>query len=200
VGIFRKKPTLNEQMLRDAGLDRVVFNTPQPAPEAESTEPEPATDRLPPVPRLKQWAREGAQDTVTSVVAPGIDADRVSFTVLPTGDLIVDGEVDDDLSTLADAIEAHLSPPYKATASRQDGDVWAVSANRIEVAEFAFPDAEKLELTQRDGVGDFRIDGGPTDVAPPPELRQLGEEAGADFFIAAARIDGDYWEVMVNRF
>ena len=202
MGIFRKKPTLNEQMLRDAGLDRVVFNTPQPAPEEESTEPEPepATDRLPPVPRVKQWARQGARDTATSVVAPGIDADSVSFTVLPTGDLIVDGDEDSDLAPLADAIEAHLSPPYKAMASRQEGDLWAVSANRIEVAEFTYPDAEKLDLSRRDGVEALRIDDGPTDVAPPVELRQLGERAGADFFVSAQRIDGDNWEVMVNRY
>jgi hypothetical protein len=198
VGLFRKKETLNEQLLREAGLDRVVFNTPQPAPEEETTVPEPVDDRVPSAPRLrlgKQWA----EDTTTSVVAPGIEADSARFTVLPTGDLIVDGEADDDLSALADAIEAHLSPPYKAAASRQEGDVWVVRARRIEVAEFAYPDAEKLDLSQH-GLLEFRIDDGPTDVAPPPELLQLGESKGEDFFVTAQRIDGDYWEVMVNRY
>ena len=68
------------------------------------------------------------------------------------------------------------------------------------MAEFAYPDAETLTLSRRDGKAEFRIDDGPTDVAPPPELRQLGENAGADFFASARRIDGDFWQVMVNRF
>ncbi len=127
-------------------------------------------------------------------------ADEVKFTVLPNGDLIVESEGDDDLAPFADAIEAHLSPPYTARAARQEGDLWGVGANRIEVAEFAYADAETLQLSQRDGVREFRIDDGPTDVAPPPELQQLGENAGSDFFASARRIDGDYWEVMVNRF
>ena len=50
MGIFKKKETYNEQMLREAGLDRVVFNLPQPAPEAEAEaepEPEPQPPRTP---------------------------------------------------------------------------------------------------------------------------------------------------------
>jgi len=191
LALFRKKPTLNDQMLHDAGLDRVVFTTPQPAPEASSPE-------LAPVPRRRFAA--SAQDTTTTLVASGIEADEVKFTVLPNGDLIVESDGDGDLTPLADAIEAHLSPPYTARAARQEGDLWGVRAWRIEVAEFAYPDAETLQLSQRDGVSEFRIDDGPTDVAPPPELRQLGENAGADFFATARRIDGDYWEVMVNRY
>ena len=31
MALFRKKETYNEQMLRAAGLDRVVINIPQPA-------------------------------------------------------------------------------------------------------------------------------------------------------------------------
>ena len=39
MALFRKKETYNEQMLREAGLDRVVFNPPEPAPEPEPAEP-----------------------------------------------------------------------------------------------------------------------------------------------------------------
>ncbi len=185
MGVFRKKETLNEQMLREAGLDRVVFSTPDPLPI------EGGVDYTRVVPN---W------DAATTAVAPAIDADDVRFTVLPDGDLIVESEVgDSDLAPFADAIEEHITPPYMAVASRQDGDVWGVGAKRIEVAEFAYPDAETLELSRRDGVEELRIDDGPTDVAPPPELRQLGEHAGTDFAVEARRIDGNYWEVMVNR-
>jgi hypothetical protein len=198
VALFRKKPTLNEQMLRDAGLDRVVFNTPQPGPIDAGPLP-PATGDI--HVGHGEPRRLTHFDATTTATAPGLNGDLVEFTALPNGDLIVGmGDADDDLSPLADAVEERLSPPYKASGSRQEGDVWEVGASRIEVAEFAFPDADTLQLLRRDDVGEFRIDGGPTDVAPPAELRQLGENAGAEFFVAAQRIDGDYWEVMVNRF
>ena len=194
MGVFRKKPTLNEQMLRDAGLDRVVISTPQPQPEASSPVPGVLPGR-----GVGVGAPSGG-DTTTTLLAPGIDADEVRFTVLPEGDLIVESECDSDLTALADAIEAHLSPPYTARGARQEGDLWGVAAWRIEVAEFACPNTESLQLSQRDGVSEFRVNDGPTDVAPPPELLQLGENKGPDFFASARRIDGDYWEVMVNRY
>jgi hypothetical protein len=194
MGIFRKKESYNEQMLREAGLDRVVFNTPIDAGPLP-----PATSDLTVGPA--QQRRLTHFDATATATAPGLTGDLNEFTTLPNGDLIVGmGDADDDLSPLADAIEEHLSPPYKASGSRQQGDVWEVGASRIEVAEFAFPDAEKLELSQRQGVSEFRIDGGQTDVAPPAELQQLGENAGTDFFIVATRIDGDYWEFMANPY
>jgi hypothetical protein len=202
VALFRKKETLNEQLLREAGLDRVTFNMPPQAPIDAGPLPGTTGDVVP-GPIAGSGGRSGPMDwdTVTTVAAPGIDGDRVEFVALPGGDLVVtDAEGDGDFAPFADAIEEHVSPPYKAIASRQDGDLWGVGGKRIEVAEFVFPDADGLELSQRDGVDEFLIDGSPTDVAPPLELRRLGENAGADFFVAARRIDGDYWEVMVNRF
>lgn len=198
MGLFRKKETLNEQKLREAGLDRVVLNTPQPGAIDAGPLP-PATGDI----RVgnTEPGRLTHFDAITTATAPGLTGDLIEFAALPNGDLIVSmGDADDDLAPLADAIEERLSPPYKASASRQDGDVWEVGASRIEVAEFAFPDADTLQLSQRDGIGEFRIDGGLTDVAPPAELRRLGENVGAEFFVVAERIDGDYWEFMVNRF
>ena len=169
MGIFRKKETYNEQMLREAGLDRVVFNTPNP--------PCPSRER-----RITPgWSPEwDAGDDRRS--RPGSRPTRSTSRSSRGGDLIVESEAgDSDLAPLADAIEQHIAPPYRAAASRQEGDLWAVGAKPIEVVEFAYPDADTLELSRRDGVEELRIDGGPTDVAPPPELRQLGERAGADF-------------------
>ena len=192
MGIFRKKETYNEQMLREAGLDRVVFNTPEPAPSVF-----PGLDRS----ALTREGRVGPRDwdATTTVRAPAIQGDRVEFTTLPTGDLIVTSELGDgDLSPLADAVEEHVSPPYTAAGSRQEGDLWGVGAKRIEVAEFAFPGADALELSQSDGVSELRADGEPSDVPAPVELQRLGERAGPDFCVEAARIDGDYWEVKVS--
>lgn len=201
MGIFRKKETYNEQMLREAGLDRVVFNTPEPpAPAVEPSVPLPGID-------MRRFEGEGRLsprewDAVTTVTAPGLHGNRIDFTALPTGDLIFTSEEGDgDLAPVADAIEVRVSPPYKAIAARQEGDLWAVGAKRIEVAKLEFPGADALELSQSDGVADrpeFRVDGEPSDTAPPVELQRLGEREGADFCVEASRIDGDYWEVKVS--
>ena len=199
MGIFRKRETYNAQMLREAGLDRVVFNTPQPGSKSE-----PVADRSPSfgdvgVEHLGTRRGPPGWDTTTTADVPGVQGDSVEFVVLPSGDLIITGEEGDgDLTPLADAIEARLSPPYKATGSRQDGDLWGVGARRIEVAQFAFPDADTLELSQSDGETELRVDGEPRDVAVPVELQRLGGRTGGDFCVQAIRIDGDSWEVTVS--
>ncbi|MBV8065467.1 MAG: hypothetical protein JOY73_08085, partial [Actinobacteria bacterium] len=81
---------------------------------------------------------------------------------------------------------------------RQDGDLWGVGAKRIDVAVFAFPEADALEVSQTDGVTELRVDGEPSDAAVPVELQRLGEREGADFCVEANRIDGDSWEVRVS--
>jgi hypothetical protein len=206
VGLFRKRDeTYNEQMLREAGLDRVVFKDPTPLPD----DPPPLDTGKIPVAYFGGLFPHGVQidvdsgtmpwDAATTATAPGIAGDRVSFITLPNGDLIVeDEEGNGDLSPLADAIEGHLSPPYQAKGTRQDGDLWGVGAKRIEVAEFAFPDADALELSEKDGETELRVDGEPSDGAVPMELQRLGERAGADFCVEAKRIDGDSWEVKVS--
>jgi hypothetical protein len=194
VPLFRKKETYNEQMLREAGLNRVVINTPpQRAPESVPDDP----------PRVGHGGMQmnrmrGGWDTTTMATAPGVEGDRVRFTALPNGDLIVTDGGDGDLSPLADAIEKHVSPPYKAVASRVEGDRWGVGVTRIEVATIPFPGAQALELAQTNGVSEFDVDEEPSDTTPPAELQQLGERIAGDFCVEASRIDGDYWEVKVS--
>lgn len=194
--VFRKRETYNEQMLREAGLDRVVFNTPRPQA------PELGTGKIP----LSVWkiipdVESGPMewDAVTTANVPGLAGDRVEFTTLPNGDVIVEKEQGDgDLSPLADAIEAHVSPPYRAAGSRQDGDLWGVGAKRIEVAMFPFPAGDELELSDSGGDVELRVDGEPSDAAVPLELQRLGERTRGDFCVEASRIDGDEWEVKVS--
>ena len=202
MALFRKRETYNEQMLREAGLDRVVFRDPTPAP---SDLPPLDTGKIPifafgdPHGVIRVDSGPMAWDVATTARVPGLAGDQVEFITLPDGDVIVEREQGDgDLSPLADAIEERLAPPYKAAASRQDGDLWGVGAKRIEVATIPYPDAEALELSQSDGVAELRVDGGPTDTPPPVELQRLGEREGADFCVEAQRIDGDYWEVKVS--
>ena len=208
MGLFRKNETYNEQMLREAGLDRVRFREPQPDTEPDPQRPQ--LDRRPVGPGnrmpLSVWnvippVQTGpmAWDAMATAVAPGIAGDSVRFTVLPDGDLIVEEEEGDgDLSPLADAVESRISPPYKVDAARQEGDLWGIGAKAIRVETFAFPGADSLVLSQTGGAAELRVDGEPSDAAPPAELQRLGEQEGTDFCVEADRIDGDYWEVRVS--
>jgi hypothetical protein len=196
LGLFRRRrESLNEQLLRDAGLDPAQLlgdSRPRPLlqpPSILAAAGVPDGSSLGP----KEW------DAAVTVEAPGLTGDRVEFTTLPNGDLIVSDESGDaDLSPLADAVEQHVSPPYRAVAARQDGDLWGVGAKRIAVESFPFPDAEAVELTRKDSWTELRVDGEPSDRAVPRALEQLGERAGPDYFVKGERIDGDSWEVKVS--
>lgn len=200
MALFRRRnETLNEQLLREAGLDPAKeLGDPQPAPES----PEPPRGPLDPTrgrdrisrhwdPGPRQW------DAVVTARVTGLAGDQVGFVTLPNGDVIVEQEKgDDDLSPLADAVENKIEPPYRAAATRQGGDLWAVGAKRIQVAEFRLAEGDAVELSAKDGFQELRIDGEPGDVVIPA-LAQLGEQVGADYSVEAERIDGDFWEVKV---
>jgi hypothetical protein len=204
VGFFRRRQeTLNEQLLREAGLDpaQVLGDGPQ-APEPPLDPPVP-----PPVPTgdinlgwrsVSAASGTGEWDAVATSRVAGVAGDQAEFTTLPNGDVIVEREKGDgDLSPLADAIEKKLDPPYRAVAARQDGDLWGVGAKRIQVAKFELPDGDKVELSENDGIRELRVDGDPSD-AEIPELVQLGEQVGTNYCVEGKRIDGDFWEVRVS--
>jgi hypothetical protein len=201
VGLFRRRDeTYNEQMLREAGLDPArVLGDPSP-PQEPPPSPEPRKSLLDAVgvPHgvgvgPKEW------DATVAVTAPGLDGDRIEFTTLPEGDIIVGEEQGEtNLSDLADAVEEQLQPPYRAVAARQDGDLWGVGAKRIEVARIEFPEGDSLELSRKDSWDELRVDGESSDARIPRELEQLGQRVGGDFFVKAERIDGDLWEVRVS--
>ena len=200
MGLFRRRQeSLNEKLLREAGLDPPqTLGEPQPPPPA-------------PGPPVSVLAAAGVPDgsrvsprewDATAVVrAPDLAGERVEFTTLPDGDVIVGEEAGDtDLSPLADAVERHIDPPYRAVAVRQEGDLWAVGAKRVAAALIPFPAGEKLELSWNGSDAELRVDGEPSDAAIPPELAELGEAAGAAYFVEALRIDGDLWEVRATGF
>jgi hypothetical protein len=197
VGFFRRrKETLTEQLLREGGLDPAQalgdFQPLRPPPEP----PTPAfTARLPHGESVepKEW------DAAVTVTARGLSGDRIEFTTTPDGDVIVDEESGDaSLSPLADAVERHVTPPYRAVAARQEGDLWAVGAKRIQVAKVPFPAGDKLELSRHGDDEELRVDGDPSEAPVPPQLEQLGAAAGTSFYVEATRIDGDLWEVKVT--
>ncbi len=197
MGLFRRRrETLNEQLLREAGLDPAqVLGGAPPPPPPELPKSMLAAAGVPDGSGVgpKEW------DAAVTVAAPALTGDRVEFTTIPNGDLIVGEETGDaDLSPLADAVERRVGPPYRAVAARQDGDLWAVAAKRIEVARIPFADGEKLGLSQHGADREFRVDDEPSDATVPPELERLGQAAGDGFYVEAERIDGDLWEVRVT--
>lgn len=204
MGLFRRRQeTLNEQLLREAGLDPAQVLGDQAPP------PEPSPPSLDPLEPMR-WRRRvpdgsGPQprdwDAAVTVNAPDLAGDAVKFTTTPDGDVIVAEESGDaDLSPLADAIEKKIDPPYRAVGARQDGDLWGVGARRIQVAQIPFPTGEKLELSWNGEDEELRVDGESSDAEIPLELSEVGEVAGASYFVEALRIDGDLWEVRATAF
>jgi hypothetical protein len=192
VGLFRRrKETLNEKLLREAGLEseHAPGHPPVPVGPPKSvlaTVGTPDGSGVGP----KDW------DTAVTVTAPALAGDRIEFTTLPDGDVIVSDESGDaDLSPLADAVERRVDPPYRAVAERKDGDLWGVGAKRIRVARIVFPEGDKLDFSRNGSEDDFRVDGDETDAAAPLELERLSEVLGDSFYVEAERIDGDLWEV-----
>jgi len=135
VGLFRRrKETLNEQLLREAGIDPAGALGDSQPPALEATPP--SILRIAGVPdgsqvSPRQW------DASTVVEAPGLAGDRIEFTTIPDGDVIVSEEIGDaDVSPLADAVERHVDPDvgdavgasYFVEAARIDGDLWEVRA------------------------------------------------------------------------
>jgi hypothetical protein len=205
MGLFRRRreETLNEQLLREAGLERPEQEWSDALPEPVAPEPldpyagtYPADEWLGAVQRA--MARPGVWDHVLTVDAPQLPGDTVEFATLPKGDVIVDVEQGDtDLSPLADAVEQRLEPPYRVRARRQDGDLWTVAARQIDVVELPFDGGDELELVRQGDSSALRVDGEPWS-GEIPQLERAGASLGDDFVVQAERLDGDLWEVRVS--
>lgn len=171
----KREETYNEQLLREAGLGE-----PPPSPLID-----PAVLGM--GPRPAEW------EVYTTAEAPDIGGDSVSFAALPTGDLIVDSEGDDDLAPLAETVERQLAPPYRAIGRKEEGALWSLAARKIDVRRLAVPEGDEVELVVRDGERTVTIDGQPSDVA----LAGLAEQG--DYVARGTRLDGDLWEIQVDR-
>jgi hypothetical protein len=197
---FRRGETLNERMLREAGLERAeeeAVRDAQPAPLDPLREFRQTFDRaggLAAVAGLPARPREW--DTFLTVEAPDVEGDEVEFVTLPDGSLLVETEEGDAaLDPLAAAVEQRLQPPYRARATRQTDALWAVSASRIEVARFD-ADGDRIELTQTSDGKSLRVDEMPS-FGSIPALEELGEAVGPAYAAHAERLDADLWEVKV---
>jgi hypothetical protein len=169
--LFRRNEPLHERLAREGGL---VEREPR-GPWREVG--------IHGMQRPREW------DATQTVEASGIDGDAVTFVVLPDGSLLVEEGSDSSLQPLADAIEQELQPPYRARAARQEGDLWAIQARRIEVVKIRNdPDGDSIELTR-----DALLVDGARAFGSVPELEGRGD------VVRAERLDGDLWEVTASR-
>jgi hypothetical protein len=147
--------------------------------------PPPGVEALRP---LRDW------DVVTSAEAPGLMPDEVDLTVLGDGSIVIDGEGSGDASPLADAVERHLRPPYRAHAVFQGGR-WTVLARGIELVRLDEP-GEEIELAVNGDERSLVVDG-VEESRRIPALETLGADMSEGFFVRAVKIEDDLWEVEV---
>lgn len=170
MGLFRRSRPLHELLAEQSGLDIGAPERPPSraaglihgladgflsAPPDAFGKPSPLGEvAIHGVHRQRQW------DTVASATAE-LPGDEVHFTALPDGTLLVEEDVPDgSLSSLAEAVEASVQPPYRAEGVRRSERVWAVAAKRIEVRAFPGQAEDELELVE-DGhvILGHRLDG-----------------------------------------
>jgi hypothetical protein len=183
--IFRREP-IHKKLARQAQLEGDLDSRSEPPP----VDPGPrwGATGIHGVPRPRRW------DAVASADAPGLRGDGVHFVALPNGDLIVDeDEPEGTVTRLADALEERLEPPYRAEAVRRDGDVWAVAARRVQVAELE-AQGDEIELVANGGARTLTVDGR-REFGTVPELEQLGQGQGDSYVVRARRLDERLWEV-----
>jgi hypothetical protein len=184
--IFRREP-IHKKLARQARLDDLAEREPAPVDPG----PHWGAVGIHGVPRPRRW------DAVASADAPGLHGDEVHFVALPDGDLVVDeDEPDDTLRTLVEAVEETIDPPYRAEAVRRDGDVWAVAARQVQVAELEAA-GDEIELVVSGGERTLTVDG-ERGFGSVPELEHLAERLGPAYVVRARRLDDRLWEVEAN--
>ena len=179
MGFFRRSKPLHERLAEAGGLVER-----RPGPLFTGIIPEAGIHGVP---------RERQYDAVATTEAPDASGSAARFVGLADGSLLVE-DGDGDLTPLADAIEAEIPRPYRATAVRRDGETWAVAAQRLQVVELPEPGGDEIELVLRGDEKTLVVDGNRS-FGTMPELEAL---AKGDAVVRAARLDGALWEVRVD--
>jgi hypothetical protein len=193
---FRRSKPLHVRLAEagDLGFDRSVGDgrPGQPA-ELPGWDGEPRGEPgIHGVPRPRRW------DSVATTDAPALKGNTVHFVALPDGSILVEeNEADDALTPLADAVEASISPPYRAESVRRGSTTWAVAASRILVLAVPGLHGDEAELVVTRDARTLQIDGRPT-FGSAPALEQAGAAEGPEFVVRASRLDGDLWEVSAS--
>jgi hypothetical protein len=169
VRLFGRRESLNERLLREAGMSD---------PGREDNRAPWDNAGIHGVSRPREW------DEVVSVEAD-LDGTAASFVVLDDTIVIDDGP--DDVEPLANAVT--LPPPYRAEARKVGERVWSVGARRVEVVELPGLAGDRLEYVSRDGFTSLDVDGSHV-LASFPQLAREG-----DYVIRGTLLEGNLWEV-----
>jgi hypothetical protein len=181
LSLFRRKESLHERLAREGGL---LEPDDAPAPWREVG--------VHGMQRAREW------DATVAEVVPGIEGDAATFVALPDGSLLVEEGPDSSLQGLADAVERELQPPYRARAARQQDDLWAMQARRIEVIALpGAPEGDALDLTSTADGRVLRVDGQQV-FGTVPALEARGEREGREYAVHAERLAGDPFEVRAS--
>jgi len=165
--IFRRR-TLNEQLLRKAGLFEGGEDTRQPWDKAG----------IHGVHRPREW-----DDIAT--LASELEGERAEFVVLDDEIIVQYGPR--GIETFGGAIS--LDPPYRAEAVKRQDGYWAVAAKKIDVVHLPGVDGHELEQAHHDGERWLVIDG-TRQFGSIPALERKG-----DYAVRGRRLDGDRWEI-----
>jgi hypothetical protein len=135
-------------------------------------------------------------DALVAAHAPALTGDSVTFIALPDGTLVVNEEVPDgSLAPVADQIEEMVSPPYRAAAARNEGDMWTAVAESVRIVELPGIGADEVQLTVVGGERTLAL-GEEASGDALPALDALADGQG-DVAIHAERVDGDTFSVDV---
>jgi hypothetical protein len=184
----RDRRTLNERLL-DNLRDESRAHA---ARFAEPAEPQIADDEV------AVWER-GYWDVVVEAEVGGLREDSYEFASLASGDLVVEENVEESLSALADAVDLALESPYRAVAVRQGRESWSISARRIEVVPLDVQ-GELVRLVSSGGELALELDW--DRVENHLLLAALAEQAlglGDDYVVDASYLDDGLWELRAER-
>jgi len=140
--------------------------------------------------------RGRAWEAVATVTAD-LPGEEIVATVLDGGRSAIElGPGRLDLEPLTAALP--LEPPFRLEAVRRGSSLWAVGANRIDVAELGVEQGgTEIELSFDGRERTVVVDGTPT-LAGVPELEALGRRVGGSYVVVARRLIGSTWEVEVS--
>ncbi|MEP6976751.1 MAG: hypothetical protein ABI948_01720 [Thermoleophilia bacterium] len=208
---WQRAETLNEKLMREAGLGPEASGEPRSGFLGHLSELMPSEEQVDAATsflsgRSAIWhdsavtglARTREWDVTAFADAPELEGKEVRFDVLPDRTILVEDEVGDTgLAPLAEAVEVTLPPPYRAWAVRRTDAGWAIAARAITVVELQDQPGDAIEITDRDGVRELKIDG-ERSFGSVPALEQLAGAQFSDYALQAQRLDGDLWEVRID--
>jgi hypothetical protein len=190
---FRREEPLHEKLAREGGLDfRRSVDEPDGPPTLDPEHPLWRIAGIHGIPRAREW------DAVLTAIAPDLPGDETDFVALPDGTLYSDENLPEGaLAPIADGFDGLLDAPYHALALRQEEDVWAAAAMRVDVVEVPEDvDGDQVDLVVNDGERTVRVDDAES-RAEIPSLEDFAAQQFGSFVLRASRLDESLWEVTV---